>query len=148
MLRQRPDLVISGINHGANLGENVYYSVTVGAAREAVIHHVPGLAVSLCSKRVNSDFAPTARLSRRIMELMLREKLPDQVLLNVNVPESWLGSAKLTSQSKKITRTVLREVRLGDQQVRATLSHSSSESGHRRNGGAAIRRHHRTVVRG
>jgi 5'/3'-nucleotidase len=109
VLRQRPDLVISGINHGANLGENVYYSGTVGAAREAVIHHVPGLAVSLCSKRVNSDFAPTARLSRQIMELMLREKLPDQVLLNVNVPENWLGSAKLTRQSKKITRTLLRE---------------------------------------
>ena len=104
-----PDLVISGINHGANLGENVYYSGTVGAAREAVIHHVPGLALSLCSKRVNSDFAPTAQLARQIAELMLREKLPDQVLLNVNVPENWQGGVKLTRQSKKITRTLLRE---------------------------------------
>jgi 5'-nucleotidase len=66
LLQERPDLVISGINHGANLGENVYYSGTVGAAREAVIHHVPGLALSLCSKRVDSDFAPTAQLARRI----------------------------------------------------------------------------------
>jgi len=109
LLPQPPALVISGINHGANLGENVYYSGTVGAAREAVIHHVPGLAVSLCSKRVNSDFAPTARLTQQIAQLILRETLPEQVLLNVNVPENWNGRVKLTRQSKKITRTVLRE---------------------------------------
>jgi 5'-nucleotidase len=109
LLPHPPDLVISGINHGANLGENVYYSGTVGAAREAVIHHVPGLAVSLCSKRVNSDFAPAARLAVQTAELILREKLPQQVLLNINVPENWNGVTKLTRQSKKITRTVLRE---------------------------------------
>lgn len=109
LLPELPDMVVSGINHGANLGENVYYSGTVGAAREAVIHHVPGLAVSLCSKRVNSDFAPTAGLTRQTVELMLHEKLPEQVFLNVNVPENWKGGVKLTRQSKKITRTVLRE---------------------------------------
>lgn len=109
LLHERPDLVISGINHGANLGENVYYSGTVGAAREAVIHLVPGLAVSLCSKRVNSDFGPSARLTRQTAELILREELPQQVLLNINVPEKWNGSVKLTRQSRKITRTVLRE---------------------------------------
>src|SRR5271170_4542427 len=79
LMQEPPDLVISGINHGGNLGENVYYSGTVGAAREAVIHLVPGLAVSLCSKRANSDFAPSARLARKTAELILREKLPEQV---------------------------------------------------------------------
>lgn len=109
LLKERPDIVISGINHGANLGENVYYSGTVGAAREAVIHHIPGFAVSLCSKRVDSDFAPTARLACETVQLILRDKLPSQVLLNINVPESWGGEVKITRQSKKITRTVLRE---------------------------------------
>lgn len=110
LLPEQPDLVISGINHGANLGENVYYSGTVGAAREAVIHHVPGLAVSLCSKRVDANFAPTAHLARQTAELMLREALPEQVFLNINVPENWQGAGvKLTRQSKKITRTLLRE---------------------------------------
>jgi 5'-nucleotidase len=109
LLPKPPDLVISGINHGANLGENVYYSGTVGAAREAVIHHVPGLAVSLCSKKVNSDFAPTSQLTVKMAKLILKEKLPQQVVLNVNVPENWNGGARLTRQSKKITRTVLRE---------------------------------------
>ena len=109
LLRGTPDLVISGINHGANLGENVYYSGTVGAAREAVIHFVPGFAVSLCSKRLSADFAPTARLARRTAELILKERLPEQVLLNINVPEHWNGKVKFTRQSRKITRTVLRE---------------------------------------
>jgi len=109
LLSEPPDLVISGINQGANLGENVYYSGTVGAAREAVIHHVHGLAVSLCSKKVNADFAPTARLAKETAELILSEGLPEQVLLNINVPEGWKGAVRLTRQSKKITRTVLRE---------------------------------------
>jgi 5'-nucleotidase len=109
LLKQTPHLVISGINHGANLGENVYYSGTVGAAREAVIHHVPGLAMSLCSKRAKADFQPSARLTRQIAELILKEGLPDQVLLNVNVPEAWAGDTRFTRQSKRITRTVLRE---------------------------------------
>src|SRR5262245_34827359 len=50
LLPVRPDLVISGINHGANMGENVYYSGTVGAAREAALHHIPAVAMSLCSR--------------------------------------------------------------------------------------------------
>src|SRR5580698_5661616 len=79
LLKEPPDLVISGINHGANLGENVYYSGTVGAAREAAIHHFPGLAVSLCSKRVDANFAPTAELARKTAQLILGEKLPKQV---------------------------------------------------------------------
>lgn len=109
LLPQLPDIVISGVNHGANLGENVYYSGTVGAAREAVIHYVPALAVSLCSKRVDANFAPSARLARQTAELILCEKLPEQVLLNINVPENWAGGVRFTRQSRKITRTVLRE---------------------------------------
>jgi 5'-nucleotidase len=109
LLPQPPHVVISGINHGANLGENLYYSGTVGAAREAVIHGVPGLAISLCSKRTNADFGPSAQLAHRTMELMLREKLTAEMVLNVNVPERWHGGVRLTRQSRKITRTVLRE---------------------------------------
>ena len=109
LLPEKPDLVISGINHGANLGENVYYSGTVGAAREATIHYVPGFAISLCSKRVDSNFAPTSFLARQIAQLVLTENLPVQVFLNINVPENWQGEVRLTRQSRKITRTLLRE---------------------------------------
>jgi 5'-nucleotidase len=110
ILQTPPDLVVSGINHGGNLGENVYYSGTVGAAREAAIHHVPGIAMSLCTKRADADFTPSARLARQAAELVLKEGLNSQVLLNVNVPEKWnAGGIRITRQSKKITRNVLHE---------------------------------------
>lgn len=109
LLPEKPDLVISGINHGANLGENAYYSGTVGAAREAALHHVPAVAMSLCSKAPEASFEPAARVARTAAELILKEGLPDQVLLNVNVPEPWTGGVKFTRQSKKITRNQLWE---------------------------------------
>jgi 5'-nucleotidase len=109
LLPDMPDLVISGINHGANLGENVYYSGTVGAAREAVIHQVPALALSLCSKKPDADFAPTAHLARQLTELVIGEGIQAQIVLNVNVPEGWAAGVRLTRQSKKITRNLLRE---------------------------------------
>jgi 5'-nucleotidase len=109
LLAEKPDMVISGINHGANLGENVYYSGTVGAAREGALHHIPSIAMSLCSKKSEVKFENAARLARSAAELILKEGLPDQVLLNVNVPEPWVGGVKFTRQSKKITRNQLTE---------------------------------------
>jgi 5'-nucleotidase len=109
LLPERPDLVISGINHGANMGENVYYSGTVGAAREAALHHIPAVAMSLCARKSEQNFANAARIARSLAELILKERLPDQVLLNVNVPEPWSGGVRFTRQSKKITRNQLSE---------------------------------------
>jgi 5'-nucleotidase len=109
LLPEKPDIVISGINHGANLGENVYYSGTVGAAREGALHHLPSVAISLCSKRTEVKFENSARVARATAEMILKEGLPDQVLLNVNVPEPWNGEVRLTRQSKKITRNQLTE---------------------------------------
>ena len=79
LLTEKVDLVISGINHGANLGENAYYSGTVGAAREAALHHMPAVAMSLCSKGEKVSFASAARVARAAAELILKEGLPDQV---------------------------------------------------------------------
>jgi 5'-nucleotidase len=109
LLPERPDLVVSGINHGANMGENVYYSGTVGAAREAALHHIPAVAVSLAARKSDGNFANAARIARSAAELILKEGLPDQVLLNVNVPEPWSGEVRFTRQSKKITRNQLSE---------------------------------------
>src|SRR5260370_29615320 len=109
LLPEKPDMVISGINHGANLGENVYYSGTVGAAREGALHHIPSVAMSLCSKKEEVKFENSARVARATAEMILREGLPDQVLLNVNVPEPWNGGVKFTRQSQQITRNQLSE---------------------------------------
>ena len=109
LLPERPDLVISGINHGANMGENVYYSGTVGAAREAALHHIPAVAMSLCARKNEQNFANATRIARALAGIILKEGLPDQVLLNVNVPEPWGGGVRFTRQSKKITRNQLSE---------------------------------------
>src|SRR6201993_3910133 len=109
LLPEKPDLLISGINHGGNLGENAYYSGTVGAAREGALHHIPSIAVSLCAKKENAKFENSARVARAAAEVVLKEGLPDQVLLNVNVPEPWNGEVKFTRQSQKITRNQLTE---------------------------------------
>jgi len=109
LLPERPDLVISGINFGANLGENVYYSGTVGAAREAALHHLPAFAISLCSRERGGNFQDSARIARSTAELMLKNGLPDQVLLSINVPQPWSGKVRFTRQSKKITRNQLTE---------------------------------------
>jgi 5'-nucleotidase len=87
----------------------VYYSGTVGAAREAALHHIPAVAMSLCARRTEQNFASAARIARAAAEIILKEGLPDQVLLNINVPEPWSGEVRFTRQSKKITRNQLSE---------------------------------------
>jgi 5'-nucleotidase len=107
LLSEKPDLVISGINRGANVGENVYYSGTIGAAMEGALNRVPSIAISLACKGKNSDFGPAAKFARVLAPLVLKEGLPDGVLLNVNVPQPWNGRVRFVRQSSKITRNVL-----------------------------------------
>ncbi len=109
LLAERPDLVISGINRGANMGENVHYSGTVAAAIEAAIQHVPAIAVSVAHRGKDFDFTAAAQFARRLAEKVLRERLPEGVLLNVNVPQSWRGGVRFTRQSQIVTRTLLQK---------------------------------------
>jgi 5'-nucleotidase len=83
------DLVVSGINVGANLGQDVTYSGTVTAAMEAVIANVPGIAVSLETVEGQGgevDFGPAARAARKVVQHVIADGLPPEILLNVNVP--------------------------------------------------------------
>ncbi len=80
-----PDLVVSGINHGPNLGTDVLYSGTVSAAVEGAMHGVPAIAISLATDD-EPDFAPAADFCRRLVSQVLSQKLPPFTLLNVNVP--------------------------------------------------------------
>jgi len=107
LLKEKPDIAISGINRGGNAGENVFYSGTVGAAMEAAINRVPAIAVSVAYRGKEYDFAPAARFMRSLVPLVLREGLPRGVLLNVNVPQDWSGEVRITRQSSKITRNQL-----------------------------------------
>jgi 5'-nucleotidase len=109
LLPNRPDLVISGVNRGGNLGENIFYSGTVGAAMEAAINHIPAIAVSVAHKGRGFRFEQAAKLARDLAQLALAEGMPQGVLLNVNVPLVWNGSVRCTRQSRKVTRNVLQE---------------------------------------
>ena len=86
MKEGRPQLMLSGINHGPNLADDVTYSGTVAAAMEASILGVPAIAFSLVSRGGTMDFAPAARFAHRLAEAALAQDLPASLLLNVNVP--------------------------------------------------------------
>lgn len=84
-----PDLVISGINKGANLGDDVFYSGTVGAAREAALNQIPAIAVSLDNQNWPGEthhFDSAAELTLRLIEQMEHQPLPSGLLVNLNVP--------------------------------------------------------------
>jgi len=85
MKGRRPDLVVSGINHGPNLADDVTYSGTVAAAMEASLIGVPAIAFSLAT-RGPFDFSHAARFAQRLVAAALAETLPPHMLLNVNVP--------------------------------------------------------------
>jgi len=103
ILQERPRLVISGINRGANLGDDITYSGTVSAAMEATLLGVPAIAVSLVADD-EFDFAPAAAFTQRLATAVLGDHLPPDTLLNVNVPglpaEQIKGFA-LTRQGKR-----------------------------------------------
>jgi 5'-nucleotidase len=83
---RRPRIMVSGINHGPNLADDVTYSGTVAAAMEASILGVPAIAFSLVTRR-HFEFGPAARFARRLVAAALAQpSLPPQMLLNVNVP--------------------------------------------------------------
>ncbi|MCM8596752.1 5'/3'-nucleotidase SurE [Accumulibacter sp.] len=86
MLDDLPDMVVSGINIGANMGDDTIYSGTVAAATEGFLLGVPSLAVSLCSK-TGEHFACAARVARELVLMLQRQSLSEPVLLNVNVPD-------------------------------------------------------------
>src|SRR5579862_2814602 len=106
LLDHKPDLVVSGINRGGNMGENIYYSGTVGAAMEAAINHIPAIALSVSHKGRGFRSEQAAKLARELAKLALAEGMPNGVLLNVNVPLVWNGSVRVTRQSKKVTRKI------------------------------------------
>jgi 5'-nucleotidase len=83
-----PRLVVSGINRGANMGQDVFYSGTVSAALEAVIQGIPSLAVSLDNQQANKveEYEVAARLAARVVARMLNHDLPEFTALNLNVP--------------------------------------------------------------
>ncbi|HEX7080892.1 MAG TPA: 5'/3'-nucleotidase SurE [Gammaproteobacteria bacterium] len=93
LLDEDPDMIVSGINHGANLGDDVLYSGTVAAAMEGRFLGFPAVAVSLVLES-GGHFATAAAVTRRLIEHMLEHPLPADTILNVNVPDLPLGELR------------------------------------------------------
>jgi 5'-nucleotidase len=104
----RPDICVSGINHGGNLGDDATYSGTVAGALEATILGVPGVALSLVA-RENFDFTESARFAVTAVRKVLKEGLPDGTLLNINLPPGEIKGVKVTRQGLKNARPVISE---------------------------------------
>jgi 5'-nucleotidase len=86
MLDELPDMVVSGINLGANMGDDTIYSGTVAAATEGFLLGVPSIAVSLCS-RSPVHFETAAQVALEVVQMVLRQNSREPLLLNVNVPD-------------------------------------------------------------
>jgi 5'-nucleotidase len=101
ILKGLPDLVVSGINKGWNLGDDVTYSGTVSGAFEAALLGVPGIAVSLAASRGPYDFGPAARAAATIAAAVLDRPLPARTFLSVNVPAGQPKGIRVTVQARR-----------------------------------------------
>ena len=84
---RKPDLLLSGVNHGANFATNVLYSGTMSAAVEGAIEGIPSIGFSLCSFDSDANFEPTKQVIREVLDYIQDKPIPKHVCLNVNVPD-------------------------------------------------------------
>jgi 5'-nucleotidase len=104
LLKKKPDLLISGVNHGANTAISIIYSGTVSAATEGTILGIPSIAVSLTTYGP-PDFRYAAKFARKLALLVLKKGLPEGTLLNVNVPplpEKEIKGVVMTRQGRAV----------------------------------------------
>lgn len=103
VLHQKPDLVVSGINHGSNASINVLYSGTMSAAMEGAIEGIPSVGFSLMDYARNANFSPAKPYMSTILQNVISKGLPDGVLLNVNIPcpeDGEIKGIKICRQAK------------------------------------------------
>jgi len=94
ILKRKPDLVVSGINHGSNMSINVIYSGTMSAAVEGAIEDIPAIGFSLCDHSIEADFTASAHFTQLITKAVLKHGLPKGTCLNVNIPATSLEAIK------------------------------------------------------
>ena len=102
ILPEKPDIIVSGINYGSNTATNTLYSGTVGAALEGVIQRIPSIAFSITTYE-NADFTYAGKFARKLVRKALREGLPTDTVLSVNIPnisEEEIRGVRVTAQGK------------------------------------------------
>lgn len=101
VLTRRPDIVVSGINHGLNIGDDVTYSGTVAGALEGALLGYQAIAVSMKTTRGEWDFRPAAALAASLAAELLERPLPGRTFLNVNVPQGVIKGVRTTVQARR-----------------------------------------------
>lgn len=101
ILKTAPDLIVSGINRGGNLGDDVHYSGTVSAAMEGGIMGIPSVAVSQVGTQDKYQYTMAAQFTRKLVEVLKKHPLPKGIILNVNVPENVKTLACLVTKTGK-----------------------------------------------
>ena len=86
ILTQKPDIIVSGINNGPNLGNDVLYSGTVSAAIEGAMHNIPSLAMSVYGSGVDINYEGASFFSCNLVETVIKNKMPNNLVLNINFP--------------------------------------------------------------
>ena len=97
---RKPDILLSGINHGSNAGISVLYSGTMGAAIEGCIFDIPSIGFSLCDHSLDADFSEAKKVVRTLVEKILETGLPNRVCLNVNIPPGKVKGIKAATQTQ------------------------------------------------
>ncbi len=117
----RPDLIVAGINHGANLGDDITYSGTVAAALEGIVLGIPAVAFSQQSSGGGMgyvsgrfDFAHAAAFAAQLVARLLTERMPEATLINVNCPAGEPSGVEVTRLGKRIYNDELKLVRESD----------------------------------
>jgi len=100
ILKRLPDLVVSGINKGWNLGDDITYSGTVSGALEGALLGAPGIAVSL-RRTPTYDFGPAAAAAATVASMVLSQGIPPRSFLNINVPTGTPKGLRVTTQAKR-----------------------------------------------
>jgi 5'-nucleotidase len=122
LLGERPDVIVSGINHGSNLGDDVTYSGTVAAAFEGIVLGIPAVAISQQSEAREMgfkfarhfDFSKSARIGREVVRMLREQPMPEGTLLNINCPAGDPNGIELTRLGKRLYDDELKLVEEAD----------------------------------
>jgi 5'-nucleotidase len=101
VLGGKPDLVVSGINKGLNIGDDITYSGTVAGALEGALLGYPAIAVSMAFTRDPWDFGPAAQAAASLAAAVFEQGLPYRTFLNINVPQGKIAGVRVTVQARR-----------------------------------------------
>lgn len=108
ILKTKPDLLVSGINAGPNLGDDISYSGTVSAAVEGTMYSIPSMAVSLAGN--SSNYTNAANIAAELATIILDKGLPENTLLNVNIPSGQkMRGVRVTRQGRRLWQNSIQE---------------------------------------